>query len=342
MKKALIVTTVSVTLEAFLLPHARAMKTKGWQVDCLANGSVKSEKCQATFDHCHDIAWGRSPLNIHNFTTYPRMIRNLVKEKGYNVVHVHTPVASFVTRMALRHLRKRTGTKVVYTAHGFHFYKGGNPIKNAVFLSLEKLAAGWTDRLVVINSEDYEAAVRYLLPKKQVLYKKNGVGLDRSYYNAEAIPEEAIQKVRQAMGLTDSDTLFTMIAEFNRGKRHTDLIRAFALLDDQDSQLALLGKGRLMERCKKLCKDLKITDRVHFMGHVPDVRPYILASRATVLPSEREGLPRAVMESLALGVPVIGADARGTRDLLKNGGGWIVPVGGIQELAALLHKLSSC
>ncbi len=337
-KKILIVTTVAVTLEAFLLSHAKRRKEAGWQVDCLANGASKSEKCRTTFDHCHDIGWGRTPLDWGNFTSYPDRIKKLVAREGYDVVHVHTPVASFVTRYALKDLKKRTGTKVIYTAHGFHFYKGGNPLKNAIFLSVEKLAARWTDRIEVINGEDYQAAVTHLLPKDRVRFLKDGVGLDRDHYNPKAVSKEAIQKVRRDMGLKDSDILFTMIAEFNRGKRHSDLINAFAMVKDPRAHLAFLGKGKLMEKSKELCNSLGIAERVHFLGHVPDVRPYILASAATVLPSEREGLPRSVMESIALGVPVIGANARGTRDLLRDGGGWIVPVGGLIKMAEIMKK----
>nr|WP_321500569.1 glycosyltransferase family 4 protein [uncultured Dethiosulfovibrio sp.] len=335
-KKILIVTTVAITLEAFLLPHAKRLKKAGWQVDCLANGASNSEKCRTTFDRCHDIGWGRTPLDWDNFTSFPARIKKLVAREGYDVVHVHTPVASFVTRYALKDLKKRTGTKVIYTAHGFHFYKGGNPIKNALFLGVEKLAARWTDRIEVINSEDYQAAITHLLPKDRVKFLKDGVGLDRDHYNPKAVPKEAIQQVRRDMGLKDSDILFTMIAEFNRGKRHSDLIRAFSMVKTPRAHLAFLGKGKLMDKSKELCHNLGIAERVHFLGHVPDVRPYILASATTVLPSEREGLPRSVMESIALGVPVIGTNARGTRDLLRDGGGWIVPVGDTKQITEVI------
>ncbi|MCF4113141.1 MULTISPECIES: glycosyltransferase [Dethiosulfovibrio] len=337
-RKYLIVTTVSVTLEAFLLPQAERLKDNGWQVDCLANGASKSEKCHRTFDHCHDIGWGRTPLDLKNFTEYPERIRRLERKNEYDVVHVHTPVASFVTRFALKEMRREIGSKVIYTAHGFHFYRGGNPVKNALFLGLEKLASRWTDELEVINGEDYQAAITHLLPRERVRFLKDGVGLDRAHYNPDAVPKEAVQQARRDMGLTDGDVLFTMIAEFNRGKRHSDLINAFAMVKDPRAHLAFLGKGKLIEKSKELCRNLGIAERVHFLGHVPDVRPYILASRTTVLPSEREGLPRSVMESIALKVPVIGANARGTRDLLKDGGGWIVPVGGIAEMKETMEK----
>lgn len=321
-----------------MLPHAKRLKDNGWQVDCLANGASKSEKCRTTFDRCHDIGWGRTPLDWNNLTKYPANIKKLVTRERYDVVHVHTPVASFVTRYALKDLKKRTGTKVIYTAHGFHFYKGGNPLKNALFLGVEKLAARWTDRIEVINGEDYQAAITHLLPKDRVKFLKDGVGLDRDHYNPKAVPKETVQQVRRDMGLKDSDILFTMIAEFNRGKRHSDLIRAFAMVKDPRAHLAFLGKGKLMGKSKGLCQNLGIAERVHFLGHVPDVRPYILASAATVLPSEREGLPRSVMESIALGIPVIGANARGTMDLLKDGGGLIVPVGDIKGFALAISK----
>ena len=337
MTKLLLVTTVPATLHAFLLPYADHFRSQGWRVDCLCNGATESDLCREHFDQCHHVGWSRSPLDPSNFLRYPRRIRDLATRERYQIVHVHTPVASFVTRFALRQIRSSLGIRVIYTAHGFHFYKGGPALRNALFLGLERIAASWTDHLIVINREDHEAALRYLLPPDRVTLMP-GVGLDLDYYDPNRIPPSEVEAARRSIGLGTGDPLFLMIAEFNPGKRHRDLITALGLLQRRGLRphVALAGKGPLEEAVRSQAQQLGIADHVHFLGFQRDVRPWILASCATVLPSEREGLPRSIMESLALGVPVIGTDARGVRDLLPSGC-TPVPVGDVSALAQELE-----
>lgn len=341
MPKLLIATTVSSTLKAFLLPYARHFRALGWTVDAMACDAASSEECLATFNHCWDIPWSRSPLDPHNLLHAPSLIRNIVQQKEYDIVHVHTPVAAFVTRFALRNRGVDTLPKIVYTAHGFHFYKGGNALRNFLFLNLEKLAGKWTDRLIVINQEDCDAAKSHSIVPKEKIFSMPGIGLPLNCYNRANIESEKVTAIRNELGLADDDTLFTMIAEFNVGKRHCDALQALALTQNKQLHLALAGTGPLFQEMQKLAESLSIARQVHFLGFRKDIPELILASRATILPSEREGLARSVMESLCLGVPVIGADARGIRDIITDKNGILFPVGDVKALSTAFIQMAS-
>ena len=342
MNKLLIVTTIERTIRAFLLPYCDFFRLSGWHVDCISNPSEREfPECANHVDKVFRISWSRNPFDIRNFCAPVKQIRKIVEEEQYDIVHVHTPVAAFVTRFALRDLRKQNKVKVVYTAHGFHFYKGGHVIKNAIFFLAEKIAANWTDHLIVINKEDYDTAIKWLLPKEKVTYMVGGIGLDLEKYDRSKITDKQIADVRKELGLHDEDVLCLMIAEFNPGKRHRDAIEALALTKNKNIHLGFAGIGGLTDEMIALAKKSSVYERTHFLGYRNDINVLIASSKCTILPSEREGLPRSVMESIALGVPVIGADTRGVRDLVEGDAGIIVPVGDIEAIANALDKMAS-
>jgi glycosyltransferase involved in cell wall biosynthesis len=341
MPRLLIATTIPETIYAFLLPYAQHFRTQGWVVDGMAYNISKFGACTEFFDQVWDIDWSRNPLSPQNFRKALPRICEIVEQGQYDLVHVHTPVAAFVTRCALRRLRLRRNVKVIYTAHGFHFYRGGSLLKNLAFGSMEKLAGAWTDYLVVINREDESAAHRYrLVPPQRVTYMP-GIGVDLSRYDKQQVCEEAIAAVRQAMGLGDGDRLFLAIAELSPRKRSLDILQAFAQLNQPNTHLAFAGSGPLQTMLQQTAINLKIQDHVHFLGLRQDIATLIRASVATVLVSRQEGLPRSIMESLALEVPVIGTNIRGTRDLLQGDCGILVEVGHINSISsAMAHILN--
>ena len=339
MNRILFVTTIPGTLRAFLLPFAQHFRAKGWQVDAMAQGISNCAKCLHSFDRVWEVEWSRNPLDPQNLIIAPPQIRLAIAQQDYDIVHVHTPVAAFVTRYALNNLRQQGRPKVIYTAHGFHFYRGGKPLKNLSFLALEKLAGRWTDYLVVINREDEEAAKHYgIVPTERVCYTP-GIGVDTDYYSPGNVPEAEVVRVRQELGLSPETPLFLSIAEFNPGKRHQDILKAFARLGRSEVHLAFAGTGPLMEQMQLLASELGIQNQVHFLGYRQDIPALIRASTATLLASEREGLPRSVMESLCLEIPVIGTQTRGIRDLLEGDCGLIVKLGDVEELAEAMARI---
>lgn len=335
-RKILIATTVSSTIRAFLLPYADHLRDLGWQVDALSSGTEDDEDLARHFDSIYEAPWKRTPLSLSNYSAM-KLTASLVEESKYDIVHVHTPVAAFVAREALRHLRETgrgtTGRpKIVYTAHGFHFYRGGSRRRNFVYRTLEKRAGRWTDRLIVINREDYAAASAYgLVPPEKLVYMP-GIGLDFSRYDRSTVKREDILAARTEMGLKEDDILYVMMAEFNPGKRHADVIEALTATRDSKIHVAFAGTGLQMAKMQDLARAHGVYQRTHFLGFVKDPKPLLLASRAALIPSEREGLSRTAMEAACLRVPIIGSDARGVRDVVEHGRGTIYPVGNISSI----------
>jgi glycosyltransferase involved in cell wall biosynthesis len=334
--RLLMVTTVAEMLYSFLLPFARHFRARGWRVDALARGVDGWPECAEAFDRVFDIPWSRQPIHPTNLLSVPKRVRALVASQGYDLVHVHSPVAAFVTRMALRRMRSTGKPRVIYTAHGFHFYHGGPRVRGAMFRTLERLAGRWTDYLVVINREDEEAALRYgIVPPDRLRYMP-GIGVDTQVYSAAAVPPSAIAAVRAELELKPNQSLFLMVAEFIPRKRHRDVLHAFARLGRPNAVLALASVGPLLDQMKQLATSLGIVDRVRFLGFRKDVPALVQSSVATLLPSEQEGLPRTVMESMCQSVPVIASCIRGVTDLLRNGRGLMVPVGDVPALTNAL------
>jgi glycosyltransferase involved in cell wall biosynthesis len=337
MPRLLIVTTVESTIRAFLLPYADHYRSLGWQVDALASGVSNCAEYGSIFNRVWDIQWSRNPANLSGALSGLRRVREIVADGDYDIVHVHTPVAAFIVRAALR--KRGSRPQVVYTAHGFHFHPAGTAWKNRMFIAIERLAGKWTDALVTINEEDYEAAKRLrILPCNQ-LYFMPGIGIDVKHYSKEAISDRQLDLLRQELQLEDPGCIFLEVAEFIPRKRHGDLLRAFCQLK-RPATLLLAGPGPLQTEMRKLAERLGIARRVRFLGLRKDIPVLMRLADVVVLPSQQEGLPRAVMEAMAMGKPVIGSDIRGVRDLLRDGSGVLFPVGDVRALTLAMTNLA--
>ena len=337
MPKLLIVTTVPITIRSFLLPFIRHFKNLGWQVDGMAQGISEDKDCVAACDRIYDIQWSRNVFDPINLLAGISRVQEVVAQDNYDLVHVHTPIAAFVTRYALRNNYQ---TRVIYTAHGFHFYQGGNAVKNAIFFNLEKLAGKWTDYLVTINKEDEAAAKKHnFLPANKIYYTR-GIGVDTDYYASGKVTPEDIRKVKQELQLSNSDTLLLSIAEFTPRKRHQDLLYALAKTANLNIHLALAGDGKIKAAMEELAKQLGINQQVHFLGYRTDIPTLIQAADAVLLVSQQEGLPRSIMEAMCLNTPVIGTNIRGTRDLLEEGCGLLIELGDTDALAKAMTQVA--
>jgi len=339
-RRLLQVTTVPETLEAFLVPFAEHFQGLGWEVEAAANGVTTNEACTAVFDAVHDVPWTRSPLSAANAVAAHK-ISGIVSEGGFDLVHVHTPVAAFVTRLAL--MRQRPGPAVVYTAHGFHFHSTGNPVTNWLYSLLERCAAPRTDWLVVINSEDAASAKRLRLVPKERLTLLPGIGVDIDGFQLRSREAAEPSSLKAALGLPPDAVQILIAAEFTPNKRHLDAIRALKKLEPNQPNVHLLfaGEGKTKARAQELVDSLQLADKVHFLGHRQDMPALLKASSALMLLSEREGLPRSILEAMAVGTPVIGTRIRGISDLLADGAGYLVPVGDIESIARTMNRVIS-
>lgn len=334
--RLLIVTTVPATLRAFLLPFARHYRALGWRVEAAARDIASLPELQQEFDACHELPLSRRLTDVATLLRAPAAIRALVEAGDYDLVHVHTPVAAFLLRFALRQRRQKP--KVVYTAHGFHFHRNGKAAINAIFRTAERLAAPWCDALVTINREDFDAA-RAAGFRTRIEFMP-GIGVDTRRWAPETVDAAAVQAVHRELGLTEGDVLFLMVAEFNPGKRHVDVLAALQQLAGANIHVALAGDGPLRNPLLQRAQELGLGRRLHFLGFRRDIPVLMRASRAVLLPSEREGLPRSLLEALSMGVPIIGADTRGIGELADEGCGLLHAVGDAAGLAEALRRLA--
>lgn len=332
--RLLVVTTVPGTLTGFLLPYAEHFRGLGWTVDAATGPGPLREAAARVFDRVHRVPWSRRLAHPGNALRAPRALRRVLLDGAYDIVHVHTPIASLLTRSVARSLPRRRRPAVVYTAHGFHFHPRGSRLANAAYAAAERLAGRWTDRLIVINEYDREAALRLRIVPPERLVPAPGIGLDLEHYRSTPALLEAAEAQRARLRLPPEARLLTFVGELSRRKDPLAAVEALARALDPTLVLAFAGAGPLREAAAERARALGVTDRVHLLGEVDDVRPLVLASRATVLPSWQEGLSRAVLESLALGVPVIGTRIRGIADLVQDDGGLLVEPGDVDGLAA--------
>lgn len=322
-------------LREFLLPFGKHFIDLGWTVDAMVSDAASCQSSNAVFHNVWDVNWSRNPFDPANFTDAPKRVREIVLREGYDIVHVHSPIAAFVTRFALRDVKN--GPKVIYTSHGFHFHRGGARTKNLIFQTLERLAGRWTDYLVVMNSEDEAAAKRLRLVPPERLSYMPGIGVDMTKYDPRKVTDAQLDAVWDELSLSGEDRLILMIAEFNPGKRHRDALNAFKLLNQPNVVMAFAGVGPLEEEIQTLAKELGVAEQTRFLGYRYDIPVLLRAATALLLPSEREGLPRSIMEAHCLGTPVISTRIRGVEDLLANGAGLMTEVGDVPAIAEAMR-----
>lgn len=333
MKKILYVTTVSRTINAFLIPHIERLIEEGYKVDCAC--SIDKEVDKSIVDKgcdIFDIPFSRNPLDIKNVKAFKTLVK-LQEENQYDIVHVHTPVAGVYGRLLKL---KFPNLKTIYTVHGFHFFKGAPKLNWMIYYPIEKVMARYTDIAITINSEDYERAKKIGIKE---VYKINGVGLDLSYYNKNLYNK---LECRKKFNLKEDDFVIVMIAEVNKNKNHIQMIKAVEELVKYNSKVKVLcaGDGLLLNNIKEEVRKRNLSEVIEILGFRTDINEIISCADVGVLMSYREGLPRNIMELMAFGKPVVGTNIRGIRDLIEDGkNGYLVEVGDYMQTYYALNTL---
>ena len=331
----LVVATVSGTIQTFLTPYAAHFRALGWRVEAAANGVAGDKRLLDSFDQVHDLPLSRSVRDVGGLARARRAMQQIL-ETPVDIVHVHTPIASFMTRQIVGRMPAERRPAVVYTAHGFHFHAGGARIANAAFLTAERVAGRWTDRLIVISDEDERAALRHRIVPSRRLVHMPGIGLDTRLYSPSAVDADAPVRIRERLGIPAGAPVFAIVGELNRNKRQADAIAALGMMRRGGAHLLLAGDGLQRPVIESLARDAGLCDRVHLLGVVEDVRPIVRAATALLLLSQREGLARSIMEALSMEVPVIASTARGNRELLGADCGLLFDTGDVRGLAAAM------
>ncbi len=310
--KILYTTTVGLTM-GFFNALIHDLIEKGHTVDIACNESeFQVAECYRDWGcQIYPISWTRSPLSKANAKAI-KELKDIVEENVYDIVHCHTPVAAVCTRLACKKLRK-SGLKVFYTAHGFHFYKGA-PIQNwLLYYPVEWLCSFWTDTLITINHEDFARAKKHFYAKKTEYVP--GVGVDVDKFKNTVVDRAA---KRKEIGVPEDAFLLLSVGELNKNKNHQIVIKALAKLNNPKIHYIIAGEGLLKTYLLNLARDAGVFGNVHLLGRRSDVAELYKAADVCVFPSIREGLGLAALEGMASGLPLLGVDNRGTREYVQD------------------------
>ena len=329
-KKVLFVAHVDSHIQSFHLPYLKMFKQHGYEVHVASCGTTLFPNC----DIKHNIPFQRNPLHIKNMKAYSKL-KNILNENDFDMIHCHTPVGGVIARLANRFSKHYQTTKMIYTAHGFHFFKGAPIINWIIFYPIERLCAHWTDILITINQEDYENAEKFKLKREGRVEYVPGVGIDIDKINA--IPGDKRQ-LCNGLHISNDSVLLLSVGELNKNKNHQVVIKALPQLPG-NYHYVICGVGPLKEKYIQLAKQLGVSDRLHLLGYRSDVIRIMKSSDIFVFPSKREGLSVALLEAMASGMLCLASDIRGNTDIIQNGQtGYIFSCNHFTEKISLFFK----
>ncbi|OAS21872.1 glycosyltransferase family 4 protein [Paenibacillus oryzisoli] len=315
MKKILIVSSVSRQFYLFEQGNIEVLKSLGYEIHAAANFNDANERLDTLDIIRHHFDIERSPFSYKNLKAYGQL-KNILKSEKFDAIHCHSPIGGVLARLAA----KAVGNcPVLYTAHGFHFYKGASLVNWAMFYPVEKLLARHTDHLITINKEDFNNANKF---KAGQIHYVPGIGVSTKLFNENAVSREM---KREELGISENTMVLLSIGELIKRKNHETLIRALLKVKKKNFVLLICGRGVLESYLKELTISLGIQEKVRFLGFRNDIKEICVASDIFVFPSYQEGLPVSVMEAMSAGLPVIASEIRGNIDLIQNGiGGYLL------------------
>ncbi len=261
----------------------------------------------------HPVCIRKSPAALRANLRALRQVITLIRKHDIKILHCHNPMGGVIGRLAA-HLSGRD-VKVIYTAHGFHFYKGAPLLNWLLYFPVESFLARFTDRIITINREDYRRARHMHLKEKGKTEIIHSVGLDFVKFRPRP---EMREEMRQRLQVPEGNFHIVMAAELNENKNQKAIIEALHLLGRKNITLTLCGRGPALQELTGLVEKYGLTDQVRFAGFLPHMEEVLQSADCFTFPSYREGLGMAAVEALACGVPVIAADNRGTREYMKH------------------------
>ncbi|MGL4740733.1 MAG: glycosyltransferase family 4 protein [Sarcina sp.] len=319
MKKALQVASVASMIKQFNMENIKLLQKLGYSVEIAANfdiGSTMSVKKIKDFENelkninveIHKVSFSRTIINKKNIKAYKWLLK-IIKSGNYDIIHCHSPIGGVLTRLASITYRKN-GLRVIYTAHGFHFYKGA-PIKNwLIYFPVEWICSFFTDTLITINREDFFLAKKFM-KAKEILYVP-GIGVDVTKCTKFNKNEKKSQ-----LGI-ENELVFLSVGELIPRKNHELVINALSKIKDIKIKYLICGIGELELELKSLVKMHNLEGCVQFLGYRTDIRELLNIADLFIFPSRQEGLPVALMEAMVQGVPIICSNIRGNIDLISN------------------------
>lgn len=317
-KRVLIIATVVKThIMQFHIPTLKLFKDMGWETAVAAKNDYNNpEDCQIPYcDQFYDIPFERIPFMPKNVECYKRL-KDIIDHGNYQIIHCHTPVGGVLGRLAARKTRKK-GTRVLYTAHGFHFYRGA-PLKNwLMYYPIEKICSYFADDIITINQEDYRFAKRNFASAK--IHYLPGVGIDTSAFSPCVLTKEERSSMQAALGVQPGKRMILSVGELISRKNYKTAIDVIAKLNTEQLRYYICGQGVLRSEIEEYAKIRDVSDSVVFLGYRRDIPQICSCADVFLHTSHQEGLSVAVMEAMACGTPIVASRIRGNVDLIEDG-----------------------
>lgn len=339
--KRILISSTDVMMYLFLLPHVKKL-ANSYQIDvaCSSADEYKSEGYEEVIrselpknSKYFHISSERSPYSIANFKAF-KELRMIMSKGHYDLVWTNEPVMGVITRLAASKFRKN-GLKVLYLAHGFHFFKGA-PILNWIYYPVEKICSYFTDLMVMINKEDFQFTKKNF-PKNDSRYIE-GIGIDLSKYVDVSVD---VTKKRKELGVDENDILILSAGELMTRKNHEVIIEAISLINNPKIKYIICGIGDRLDFLTNLAIKCGVKDRVSFIGLRYDIPELLQATDIFAHPSKREGLGMAPLEAMASGLPILTSNIQGIKDYSVDGvTGFSLDPNDINGFSLAIKKLS--
>ncbi|MGM0777902.1 MAG: glycosyltransferase family 4 protein [Bacillota bacterium] len=332
MKKMLFISNITNRITNFSLPSIIAIRDLGYEFHLAANCSAFKDDATKYNIKVHHIDLDRNPFSRKNIKAYRQML-TLIKEENFDVIHCNTPIGGFLGRICGGKMKV---PKIIYTAHGFHFYNGA-PFKNNLYKWAEMWMAPFTDAIITMNKEDYQAAQNFKLRNGGNVYYIPGVGVDTKRYQIEGIDKI---RIKESLSLKKEDVVLIAMGDLIHRKNYEASIRAVARANNPRLHFLICGKGPKLKSLQSLSRELNVEKQIHFLGFRSDIRELLSIADIFLFTTYQEGLPRAMMEAMASGLPCIASKVRGNIDLIEDGkGGFLCSPNDVEGFANGINNL---
>ncbi|MCT8388158.1 glycosyltransferase [Leuconostoc lactis] len=348
-KKVLMLAAKANMIQQFNHRNIKILQDLGYEVHVATNmvdfGSMSAEENERfkqwmTKNNviAHQVDFERRMGSIKGNIKSTKQLNQLFKQYRYSFIHVHSPLGGILGRI----VAKKFKVPVIYTAHGFHFFKGGPKSSWIFFFPLEWTFSFITDTLITINREDFEIANKYMHSKNIVSISGNGVGVERAWSVSEKYKTTARYRIRKELGIPRDAYVISSIGELSDRKNHKIVLEA---LNDIDPKIRkniyyiVAGTGDNAAMLREFAKKINFDTHFKLLGYRNDIHEINYASDLFVFPSLREGLGIAGLEASIDGVNVIGTSNGGVSDYIKEGiNGQLFDPNDSKTLAQLIIK----
>lgn len=320
------------------MDNISVLENQGYSVEVACNfkkGSITSDARVKQFKKelelrgitSYDIPIPRSIFKISDIFTSYRLTKNILNDSNFEIMHCHSPIGGVIARLAARKRRKK-GLITIYTAHGFHFYKGAPVLNWLIYFPIEYICSFFTDILITINQEDFDRASKWMHPQKNVYVP--GIGVNVNKYS----------DVRSKIDFSKNEIILTSVGQLSKRKNHEVVLEAISKIKNTDIRYLIVGEGELRQFLENKAVELGIDSQVEFLGYRSDIDVILNSTDVYIFPSLQEGLPVALMEAMAEELPVIASNIRGNVDLINpNINGLLFNPKSSEELSVQIKKM---